>query len=364
MSAMTTATITRNDFAIEPFPAYAYASEPTSSTATPSDTGHRQRWSSPSEVSSLHSFHSSHPEHDRPVSPASCHSGSPPSYTPPVTRARTSAAEAALGHVAERPVAIPQQRPTPTAPFYPAYAPSLRNHGITPAAWRKFVANMNEAILTTSSVSDHTRSITRRIRAASGGMWSAIVSSSASLVPGSKDNSKNADSIHHTNDESSGSGSGSGSGTGASSSTGRTSPPTPTSPPTTSGPCRTLREERVIACVAAANIAWFHPQGLHVAMVDTTVLAGKLVGAGSGDVRGILPSRLVEAARPRRDEGPAAQLAALRPWIAELEVDRPESGSGGSGGSAYAAKTVLDLAPYSLWIVVTRRTEGDIAAGY
>ncbi|KAK8067333.1 hypothetical protein PG997_014080 [Apiospora hydei] len=339
MSAMTTATITRNDFTIEPFPAYAYASEPTSSTATPSDTDHRQRWSSPSEVSSLHSFPSSRPEHDRPVSPPAATSGPHPP---------------ALGHVAERPVAIPQQRPTPTAPFYPAYAPSLRNHGITPAAWRKFVANMNEAILTTSSVSDHTRSITRRIRAASGGMWSAIVSSSASLVPGSKDNSnKNTDNAAN-NDES-----GAANGTGASS-TGRTSPPTPTSP-TTSGPCRTLREERVIACIAAANIAWFHPQGLHVAMVDTTVLAGRLVGAGSGDVRGILPSRLVEAARPRRDEGPAAQLAALRPWIAELEVDRPESGG---SGSAYAAKPLLDLAPYSLWIVVTRRTEGDIAAGY
>ncbi|KAK8017867.1 hypothetical protein PG993_014193 [Apiospora rasikravindrae] len=337
MSAIATATMTRNDFTIEAFPSYAYASEPTSSTATPSDTDQRQRWSSPSEVSSLHSLPSSHPEHDRPVSPASCHSGSPPSYTPPVTR--TSAAEAALGHVAERPVAIPQQRPMPTAPFYPAYAPSLRNHGITPAAWRKFVANMNEAILTTSSVSDHTRSITRRIRAASGGMWSAIVSSSASLVP-SKDNSNRNDT--NTNDEAAGT------GTGASS--GRTSPPT--SP--TSGPCRTLREERVIACIAAANIAWFHPQGLHVAMMDTTVLAGRLVGSGSGDVRGILPSRLIEAARPRRDEGPAAQLAALRPWIAELEVDRP---------AAVSAK-MLDLAPYSLWLVVTRRTESDIAAGY
>ncbi|KAK8041597.1 hypothetical protein PG994_014604 [Apiospora phragmitis] len=342
MSAM--ATLNRNDFTIETFP--SYASEGTCSTATPSDIDHRQRWSSHSEVSSLHSLHSSHPEHERPpVSPSSCHSGSPPSYTPPhATTSRTSAAEAATlgGHVAERPVAIPQQRPTATAPFFPAYAPSLRNHGITPAAWRTFVANMNEAILTpSSSVSDQARSITHRIRAASGGMWSATVSSFSSFVPSNNNssNGSNSTAANGNSHETAGTG------------TGRSSPPT--SP--IGGPCRTLREERVIATIAAANIAWFHPQGLHVAMIDTTVLAGRLVGSGSGDVRGILPSRLIEAARPRRDEGAAAQLAALRPWIAELEVD--------DRASAASMKT-LGLAPYSLWLVVTRRTGAEMAAGY
>ena len=123
-----------------------------------------------------------------------------------------------------------------------------------------------------------------------------------------------------------------------------------------SGPCRTLREERIIASIAAANIAWFHPQGLHAAMVDTALLAGKLAGTGSGDARGILPSRLVEAARPRRDEGPAAQLAALRPWIAELEVDHAVP-------AAAAHKTLLELAPDSLWLVVTRRAGAERAAG-
>ncbi|KAK7955281.1 hypothetical protein PG988_015975 [Apiospora saccharicola] len=326
------AALDRNDFT-EVFP--SYASVVTSSSNPPSDLGRPNRWSSHSEVSSLHSSHWSRPSQDRPVSPSSCHSGFPPSYTPP--NKKTSSAtgtNAALGHVVEPPVAIPQQRPTPTAPFFPAYAPSLRNHGITPAAWRKFVVNMNEAILTLAPVSDQVRSISHRIRAASGGMWSAIVSSSTALVPSNHHQSTTHDINNGDNTERAKTGS-----------TGRPSPPTSPAP----GPCRTLREERIIAGIAAANIAWFHPQGLHVAMMDTTVLAGKLTRSGTGDMQRILPSRLVETARPIRDEGPAAQLAALCPWIAELEVDDQ---------AATTQKTLLELAPDSLWLVVTRWTGG------
>ncbi|KAK7910614.1 hypothetical protein PG985_013095 [Apiospora marii] len=342
-------TLNRNQFTIEVFP--SCTSEATSSIASPSDLGRGQRWSSHSEVSSLHSSHSSHPEQDqdRPVSPPSCHSRFPPSYTPPInSNIPTAVADAAAGHVAERPVAIPQQRPTATAPFFPAYAPSLRNHGITPAAWRQFVASMNEAILTSAPVSDQARSISRRIRAASGGMWSAIVTSSASLVPSSNNNTANNSNPVASGGSDDNSNSTTKTGTG----NGRISPPI--SP--MSGPCRTLREERIIAAIAAANIAWFHPQGLHVAMMDTTVLAGKLAGNGSGDARGILPSRLMETARPRRDEGPLTQLAALRPWIAELEAESDTP-------AADADKTLLELAPDSLWLVVTRRTGAEKAAG-
>lgn len=334
------ATLNRKEFTTDVF--HSYASEATYSIATPSDFDRRQRRSSHFEVSSLQSSHSvsSHPEQDRPVSPPSCHSEFPPSYTPPINAtSAAAAAEAALSYVAERPVAIPQQRPTATAPFFPAYAPSLRNHGIAPAVWRKFVANMNVAILTSAPVSDQARSISRRIRAASGGMWSALVSSSAALVPGNNNNPSAASGSNEGNNDST-------------TRAGRTSPPN--SP--TGGPCRTLREERIIAGIAAANIAWFHPQGLHVAMVDTTVLAGKLAGNGSGNVRGILPSRLMEAARPQRDEGAAAQLAGLRPWIAELEV-------GNDPYAAAANKTLLKLAPDSLWLVVTRRTGAERAGG-
>ncbi|KAK8137467.1 hypothetical protein PG984_002960 [Apiospora sp. TS-2023a] len=333
------ATLNRNEFTIEAFP--SYGSEATSSIATLSDLGRRQ-WSSHSEVSSLHSSHSSHPGQDRLVSPPSCHSELPPSYTPPVNNPSTAATDAALDHVVERPVAIPQQRPTATAPFFPAYAPSMRNHGITPPAWRKFVASMNDAILTSAPVTDQARSISRRIRAASGGMWSAIVSSSTALVP---NHNNNPSATHDSHDGSCNETSGTGT-------TERTSPHT-----SLTGACRTLREERIIAGIAAANIAWFHPQGLHASMMDTTVLARKISGDGSGDARGVLPSRLMEAARPIRDQGPAAQLAGLRPWIAELEVDHdllPE---------AVANKTLLELAPDSLWLVVTRWTGQENVAG-
>ncbi|KAK8009592.1 hypothetical protein PG989_000525 [Apiospora arundinis] len=259
------------------------------------------------EASASQSLQPSHAQqyYQRSISFSTCRSESPPSYTPQTA--------------AERPVVVPQQRPFATAPFFPAYAPSLRNHGIAPATWHQFVASMNEAVGTVPSVSDqalaHARSLHRRIRSASEGMWT---------------------SLSHSH-------SGNGSGNVA---TGRTSPLPGRSQ-------RTLREERVIATLAAANIAWFHPRGLHVAMMDTTVLVGRLVtvdGGSSGDRRGIVPSRLIEAARPRRDEGPAAQLVGLRPWVAELEVDLAVGAD---------PSKILDLAPDSLWLVVTCRSTGE-----
>ncbi|KAK8102018.1 hypothetical protein PG999_012392 [Apiospora kogelbergensis] len=252
---------------------------------------------------------------EHPTPSCSRHSESPPSYAPHAALAEAAASEFFL----ERPIAVPQERPFSGAPFFPAYAPVLQLHGITLETWHKFVAKMDVAVLSTSSVSDqaleHARSLSRRIRSASGGMWSTLVS----LPPGNNSDNET---------------------------TARTS--------SFVRAARTLREERIIATLAAANITWFHPQGLHVAMMDTAVLAGRLGDSRAKSLRGTLPSRLIEAARPRRDEGPGAQLAALRPWIATLEVD----------SSARDPSRILDLAPDSLWLVVQRHiSEGEDPAG-
>ncbi|KAK6835189.1 hypothetical protein PG987_009883 [Apiospora arundinis] len=91
------------------------------------------------EASASQSLQPSHAQqyYQRSISFPTCRSESPPSYT--------------LQTAAERPVVVPQQRPFATAPFFPAYAPSLRDHGIAPATWHQFMASMNEAVGTVPS---------------------------------------------------------------------------------------------------------------------------------------------------------------------------------------------------------------------
>nr|POE78494.1 hypothetical protein CFP56_60726 [Quercus suber] len=216
-----------------------------------------------------------------------------PAYTPPQQ------------HL-DRPLAVPQTHPAPTASFLAAYPPILLSYGIPASTWHSFLATLssflnahagqNAVFHATKIAQDygdmhltlgkdlvaHTETHLRSIGGAvKRGNPLGVVSSAVTWPIGL------ATQILGTVLQ---------------------VPAALTQKPQTP-------RARADVYVAAANKKWFHARALHAVLVSTPELAD-FVAAARG--KGFLA-----AVQERRDEPPVEQLDALRPWIADLSLTPP-----------------------------------------
>jgi hypothetical protein len=236
----------------------------------------------------------------------------------------------------ERPVALPQTRPDAAAPFVAAYAPSLQAYGIPAGTWHAFVQTINAFL--TASVGDQAVS------------HAADMARHVGHVPKrfGKATAHHARDVGHDIAAKARAGNYVGAGIGVLA--GAITLPVGTafravgavvSLPfaavnAVAAKPRTPRD-RATAYVGAANKDWFHPRHLHATILDTAELAQLVHAPG--------PDALLSRAAEQRAGGPAAQLSVLGSWLAPVEM-----------GPA-AADVSLNLAPASLWLVVTHGVE-------
>nr|POE56564.1 hypothetical protein CFP56_33536 [Quercus suber] len=205
----------------------------------------------------------------------------------------------------DRPLAVPQTHPSPTASFLAAYPPILLSYGIPASTWHDFLATLssflnahagqNAVFHATKIAQDygdmhvtlgkdivaHTESHLRHIGASvKRGNPLAVVSSAVSWPIGLA--SQIIGTVLQV-------------------------PAALTQKPQSP-------RERAEVYVTTANKKWFHARALHAVLVSTPELAEFVAAARPG---------LLGAVQERRKGSPAEQLEALRPWIGDLSLTPP-----------------------------------------
>lgn len=230
-----------------------------------------------------------------------------------------------------KPVAIPQRRPEPTAPFVAAYAPALTSRGVTPETWHAFVKTMSAFL--TANVSDkaiaHAGDIARHLGSAPISFGKGVARNAKSVGQHIKSNARRGNIL----------GAAVGVVGGAVSLTVGTAlsavgtvmslpgaavgavarkPQTPV--------------ERAAAYAAVANKNWLNARGLYAQILDTQQLC-RLVGLSD-------PRELVETARGGKDQSAAGHMKRLEQYLCESQIDE-EAGQ-------------LELGVSTLWLVVAQ----------
>lgn len=229
-----------------------------------------------------------------------------------------------------KPVAIPQSRPDPAAPFIDAYAPTLTSRGITPETWHQFVKTMSAFL--TAKVSDkaiaHAGDIARHLGSGPKSFGKGVARNAKSVSQHIKDNAKRGNVI----------GTAFGVVGGAISLTVGTalsavgtivSLPASAVGAVARKPQTPL--ERAAAYAAVANKDWLNARGLYAQVLDTQQLCRV---AGVPD-----PRQLIEAADEGKDDSTASQLQRLSQYLAESKCE--DSGK-------------LELGMSTLWLVVNQ----------
>jgi hypothetical protein len=227
------------------------------------------------------------------------------------------------------PIAIPQESPTPTAPFLNAYPPALLSHGITQEAWSSFLDTMS-AFLTAKvgeRAINHAGDIAKNVGQRPTSFVKNVVSHTKSVGKNIGDNAKRGNII--------GAAFGViggvisipvGAALGAVGTV--VSLPAHTIAAVTRKP--KTPAERAVAYVTVANKDWFNKRGLHASLVNTDQLS---------EVLGVSVKAVLEASTGDKSGGAEGQLSALREHIAHLEIQGPG---------------VIDLADATTWLVVVR----------
>ncbi|KAF4993253.1 hypothetical protein FGRMN_6617 [Fusarium graminum] len=230
----------------------------------------------------------------------------------------------------QAPIAIPQESPSPTAPFLKAYAPALLSHGITKEAWSSFLDTISafttakvgerainhagdvaktvgeQPVTYVKNVGNHAKQVGKNI--AANAKRGNIVGAAFGVVGG-------AISIPL------------GAVFGAVGTVvglpGRTIAAAVRKPKTPA--------ERAVAYVAVANRDWFNKRGLHASLVNTEQLS---------EVVGVSVKAVLEAsAEGDKSAGPLGPMSALNEHIAHLEVNGPG---------------VVDIGIETWWLVVVQ----------
>lgn len=229
-----------------------------------------------------------------------------------------------------KPVAIPQSRPDPAAPFIDAYAPTLTSRGITPETWHSFVKTMSAFL--TAKVSDkaiaHAGDMARHLGSGPKSFGKGVARNAKSVSQHIKDNAKRGNVI----------GTAVGVVGGAISLTVGTalsavgtivSLPASAIGAVARKPQTPL--ERAAAYAAVANKDWLNARGLYAQVLGTQQLCRV---AGVPD-----PRQLIEAAEAGKDDSIASQLQRLSQYLAESMCE--DSGK-------------LELGMSTLWLVVNQ----------
>lgn len=229
-----------------------------------------------------------------------------------------------------KPVAIPQSRPDPAAPFITAYSPDLLARGVTPETWHAFVTTVSAFL---------TAKVSAKALAHAGDVAKHLGSTPASF---GKNVARNAKSVgSHIRDEAKRGnvvGAAFGAVGGAVSLTlgivfGAVGAAT-AMPATAIGAVakkpKTPRE-RAAAYVAVANKDWLNARGLRASILDTTELCRAI---GIDDSR-----ELLEEAKQGKDDNASGQLQRLGRYFCELKVGQTEA---------------LELGVKTLWLVVNQ----------
>ncbi len=241
--------------------------------------------------------------------------------SPPYTDASSS-----QGPGIEKPIAIPQSKPDPAAPFLPAYPPILLRYGITSGTWHSFLETLSAFL--TATVSD--RAIAH----------AADVGKHVGNVPKSfgKETVQHAKSVGRNIKEHAVSGN----VVGAAFTTvgGIISLPVATafraagaviSLPFSAASAAARRpqtpRERAVLYTAAANKDWFAARGLNAQLLDLYQVASLLH---------MTPADMLALAGPEKDA--PSILGALSGHIAELEIQ---------------GSTPVVLGGGTLWLVIT-----------
>lgn len=228
----------------------------------------------------------------------------------------------------DKPVAIPQTRPEPAAPFIVAYAPSLTSRGITPDTWDSFVKTMSAFL--TAKVSDqaiaHAGDIARHLGSAPKSFGKGVARNAKSVGQHIKDNAKRGNIL----------GAAVGVVGGALSltvGTALSAAGTVISMPGKAVGAVARKPqtpvERAAAYAAVANKNWLNARGLYAQVLDTQQLC-RLVGVSD-------PRQLIESAREGKDESVAGQLKCLERYLCELQAEKVGK---------------LELGLNTLWLVV------------
>ncbi|KAM6535937.1 hypothetical protein FALCPG4_005462 [Fusarium falciforme] len=227
------------------------------------------------------------------------------------------------------PIAIPQESPTPTAPFLNAYPPALLSHGITQEAWSSFLDTMS-AFLTAKvgeRAINHAGDIAKKVGQRPTSYVKNVVSHTKSVGKNIGDNAKRGNIIGAAFGVIGGAISiPVGAALGAVGTV--VSLPAHTIAAVTRKP--KTPAERAVAYVTVANKDWFNKRGLHASLVNTEQLS---------EVLGVSVKAVLEASTGDKSGGAEGQLSALREHIAHLEIQGPG---------------VIDLADATTWLVVVR----------
>lgn len=229
-----------------------------------------------------------------------------------------------------KPVAIPQSRPDPAAPFIAAYAPTLMSRGVTSDTWNPFVKTMSAFL--TAKVSDkaiaHAGDIARHLGSGPKSFGKDVARNAKSVGQHIKKNAKRGNIL----------GAAVGVVGGAVSLTVGTAVRAVgtviSMPGTAVGAVARKPQtplERAAAYASVANKDWLHARGLYAQILDTQQLCRHV---GLSD-----PRQLIETARQGKDESAAAQLERLSHCICESEVE--DVGQ-------------LELGVNTLWLVVSQ----------
>ncbi|RCI16860.1 hypothetical protein L249_1775 [Ophiocordyceps polyrhachis-furcata BCC 54312] len=226
-----------------------------------------------------------------------------------------------------RPIAIPQLCPGSTAPFLSAYAPALLRHGVTVASWRSFVDTVSAFL--TARVSDravnYAADVARQVSQGPKTFGKGVASHARAVSRDIVRNAKRGSVI----------------GTTLAVLEGVIAIPVSTAigaagaalrlPGSAMDAVITAPQtplQRANAYAAVANRDWLHARGLQAVLVTTIGLAAVLETT---------VAELLTRTGPVKGEDAAAQLRALEPLTAPLEVDE---------------KAALTLSPETLWLIL------------
>ncbi|XXH02540.1 hypothetical protein Hte_008916 [Hypoxylon texense] len=241
-----------------------------------------------------------------------------------------------------RPVAIPQTRAAPAAPFLDAYSPLLLRHGVTREAWAAFLATLSgflaatvsrKAVSHAAEMAQHVGDVPRRFGQET---WHHAKQTGRTIGDSARRGDLVGAAVHAVR--------------------GTIALPVATAfravgagvslPFAALG--AVVREpktprERAAAYAESANVKWLRRRGLEAHLLDTAELARALGGGGGGSSSGLSAGELLQTAWSVREyPSAAAQLAALGPWVVDLELGAPGP---------------LELEAGTLWLVVTQRGE-------
>lgn len=229
-----------------------------------------------------------------------------------------------------KPVAIPQSRPDPAAPFIDAYAPTLTSRGITPETWYSFIKTMSAFL--TAKVSDkaiaHAGDIARHLGSGPRSFGKGVARNAKSVGQHIKSNAKQGNVL----------GAALGVVGGAISLTVGTAfsaVGTIVSLPASAVGAVARKPqtpvERAAAYAAVANKDWLNARGLYAQVLDTQQLC-RLIGLSD-------PRQLIETAGEGKAESAAGRLKSLSQYLCELQLK--DNGE-------------LELGVSTLWLVVNQ----------